>query len=122
MNSGDLFGVLWVLFEMDFSRLFTAKIWIDAATQSFLQFSCGYAFWLCLATHNKVDTKLYSFLMKLTWFSIGASFLSCFVIFGYLNHYFKEIMGEPIHLWEEHSLHGPGLMFIVYTAIFTQMP
>jgi SNF family Na+-dependent transporter len=44
------------------------------------------------------------------------------VIVGYLNHYFEEVLGEPMDLRHPDFPHGPGLMFIVYTAIFTKMP
>jgi SNF family Na+-dependent transporter len=96
-------GVLHLL-RPDFSKLFTWKVWFDAAGQIFFQLGNGFGINQTLASFRKVNAPLVKFA---TWGpminGLTGVFTSC-IIFGYLGYYSK-LEGIPIN---EYPIQGPA--------------
>jgi SNF family Na+-dependent transporter len=69
---GAMGGILY-LFKPDFSKLFTVKIWSEAATQCFFQFNIGMGICTTFSSFRKVDSKL---VQSSRYIPIGTQFFS----------------------------------------------
>lgn len=114
---GAIEGIKY-MFIPDISKLFTVKIWTEAATQSCFQYTCGLGLGTTLASFRKIDSKVVRASTLIPVINAFSGILASFVVFGYLGHY--------IHIknitFSELPISGPSLLFITYPCIFSTMP
>lgn len=114
---GARHGIAFMLYP-DFSKLFTVKIWTEAATQTFFQYSIGIGVGQTLSSFRNVDAKVFQFAKFCPILNAMTGILASLVVFGYLGH-FAEVKGVNI---DDLPINGPSLLFVTYPGILSTMP
>ncbi|XP_069177322.1 sodium-dependent dopamine transporter [Procambarus clarkii] len=110
-------GIKYYL-KPDFSKIWVAEVWVDAATQIFFSLGPGFGVLLAFASYNKFHNNVYKDAMATSLINCCTSFVSGFVIFSVLG-YMSHKSGKPIN---EVVDEGPGLVFVVYPEAIATMP
>lgn len=110
-------GIRYYL-KPDFSKIWVAEVWVDAATQIFFSLGPGFGVLLAFASYNKFHNNVYKDAMATSLINCCTSFISGFVIFSVLG-YMSNKSGKPINEVVEE---GPGLVFVVYPEAIATMP
>lgn len=110
-------GIQYYL-KPDFSKIWVAEVWVDAATQIFFSLGPGFGVLLAFASYNKFHNNVYKDAMATSLINCCTSFVSGFVIFSVLG-YMSNKSGKPINEVVEE---GPGLVFVVYPEAIATMP
>lgn len=77
------------LFEPDFSKLFSLKIWANAMTQAFFQYSVGIGGQIVFASFRPTKKKVYKSAFLICIINGLTSILGSLVVFGYLGYYIE---------------------------------
>nr|XP_053626494.1 sodium-dependent dopamine transporter-like [Cherax quadricarinatus] len=110
-------GIKYYL-KPDFSKIWVAEVWVDAATQIFFSLGPGFGVLLAFASYNKFHNNVYKDALATSLINCCTSFVSGFVIFSVLG-YMSHKSGKPIN---EVVDEGPGLVFVVYPEAIATMP
>jgi neurotransmitter:Na+ symporter, NSS family len=110
-------GVIRYL-KPDFSRLWEAKVWIDAYSQIFFTLSLGFGIMMTYASYlpPNADVNLDAWLTNIVDTLI--SLLAGLAIFGILG-YMSVQTGKP---FEQIVTHGIGLAFVAYPQAISLLP
>ncbi|KAJ8919805.1 hypothetical protein NQ315_006334 [Exocentrus adspersus] len=101
----------------DWDKLYSSKVWIDAASQIFFSLGPGFGTLLALSSYNKFNNNCYRDAILTSTINCLTSFLAGFVIFSVLG-YMAHVQHKSV---EEVGLEGPGLVFIVYPEAIATM-
>ncbi|NXF88805.1 SC6A7 protein, partial [Eubucco bourcierii] len=114
---GALGGVHFYL-SSDWSRLQSAQVWSDAASQVFYSLGIGFGGLHSRASYRQRNPNLIRDTLVITLGSFCTTFLSGFVTFSVLGHmaWRKEVpVGSVVGS-------GPGLAFVVYPELLSLLP
>ncbi|XP_064634434.1 sodium- and chloride-dependent glycine transporter 1-like isoform X2 [Lineus longissimus] len=114
---GAMNGIIYYL-TPDFSRLYKAKVWGDAAVQIFFSLSPAWGGLITLASYNKYHNNCFKDTLIVAISNITTSIFAGFVIFsivGYLAQELGKDVGDVVD-------QGAGLAFIVYPEVVTRLP
>ncbi|XP_063596252.1 sodium-dependent dopamine transporter-like [Penaeus indicus] len=114
---GAIQGIKYYL-SPNYSKIWVADVWVDAATQIFFSLGPGFGVLLAFASYNKFHNNVYKDAMATSLINCVTSFVSGFVIFSVLG-YMSHKSGKPIN---EVADQGPGLVFVVYPEAIATMP
>ncbi|ODN03411.1 Sodium-dependent serotonin transporter [Orchesella cincta] len=98
-------------------KLYTPRVWIDAATQIFFSLGPGFGTLLALSSYNKFHNNCYRDAIITSTINCLTSFLAGFVIFSVVG-YMAKMQNKQI---DELGIEGPGLIFIVYPEAIANM-
>ncbi|XP_074937966.1 sodium-dependent proline transporter-like [Phalacrocorax aristotelis] len=114
---GSLNGVRFYL-SSDWSRLRSAQVWSDAASQIFYSLGIGFGGLLSMASYNKFDNNVIRDTLVITIGNCCTSFFTGFAIFSVLGHmaWRKQI---PVGRVADS---GPGLAFVAYPEALSLLP
>ncbi|NXW20640.1 SC6A7 protein, partial [Circaetus pectoralis] len=115
---GSLDGVRFYL-SLDWSRLQSAQVWSDVASQVFYSLGIGFGALVSMASHNEFDSNVIRNTLVLAIGSCCTSFFAGFAIFSVLGHmaWRKQV---PVDIIVTDS--GPGLMFVAYPEALSLLP
>jgi len=99
-------------------KLFTMKVWIEAATQIFFSLGPGFGTLLALSSYNKFNNNCYKDAILTSTINCVTSFVAGFVIFSVLG-YMAKMQGLKV---DDVGMEGEGLVFIVYSDAIASMP
>ncbi|NXE14590.1 SC6A7 protein, partial [Lophotis ruficrista] len=114
---GSLSGVHFYL-SSDWSRLQSAQVWSDAASQIFYSLGIGFGGLLSMASYNKFDNNVIRDTLVITIGSCCTSLFAGFAIFSVLGHmaWRKQVpVGSVVDS-------GPGLAFVAYPEALSLLP
>ncbi|KAH9426996.1 hypothetical protein DERP_011666 [Dermatophagoides pteronyssinus] len=114
---GAMKGIAFYV-KPDFSRLFAAHVWGDAAVQVFFALSPAWGGLITLASYNKFTNNCYRDSILVLFANAGTSIFSGFVVFsiiGYLAHEMDVAIDEVVD-------QGVGLAFMVYPEVVARLP
>ncbi|NXV52918.1 SC6A7 protein, partial [Uria aalge] len=114
---GSLNGVRFYL-SSDWSRLQSAQVWSDAASQIFYSLGIGFGGLLSMASYNKFDNNVIRDTLVIAIGNCCTSFFAGFAIFSVLGHmaWRKQVpMGSV-------AASGPGLAFVAYPEALSLLP
>ncbi|KAH7638851.1 hypothetical protein HUG17_2884 [Dermatophagoides farinae] len=114
---GAMQGIAFYV-KPDFSHLFAAHVWGDAAVQVFFALSPAWGGLITLASYNKFTNNCYRDSILVLFANAGTSIFSGFVVFsiiGYLAHEMDVAVDEVVD-------QGVGLAFIVYPEVVARLP
>ncbi|XP_002063030.3 sodium-dependent dopamine transporter [Drosophila willistoni] len=114
---GSFMGIQYYL-TPNFSAIYKAEVWVDAATQVFFSLGPGFGVLLAYASYNKYHNNVYKDALLTSFINSATSFVAGFVIFSVLG-YMAHTLGVRI---EDVATEGPGLVFVVYPAAIATMP
>ncbi|XP_036331898.1 sodium-dependent dopamine transporter [Rhagoletis pomonella] len=114
---GSAMGIRYYL-NPNFSAIYKAEVWVDAATQVFFSLGPGFGVLLAYASYNKYHNNVYKDALLTSCINSATSFIAGFVIFSVLG-YMAHTSGQNI---EDVATEGPGLVFVVYPAAIATMP
>nr|6M0Z_A Chain A, Sodium-dependent dopamine transporter [Drosophila melanogaster]6M3Z_A Chain A, Sodium-dependent dopamine transporter [Drosophila melanogaster] len=114
---GSFLGIQYYL-TPNFSAIYKAEVWVDAATQVFFSLGPGFGVLLAYASYNKYHNNVYKDALLTSFINSATSFIAGFVIFSVLG-YMAHTLGVRI---EDVATEGPGLVFVVYPAAIATMP
>ncbi|XP_044879841.1 sodium-dependent proline transporter-like isoform X2 [Mauremys mutica] len=114
---GSIEGVRFYL-SSDWSRLQSAQVWNDAASQIFYSLGIGFGGLLSMASYNKFDNNVIRDTLVIAIGNCCTSFFAGFAIFSILGHmaWRKRVpVGEVADS-------GPGLAFVAYPEALALLP
>ncbi|KAM9020226.1 sodium-dependent proline transporter-like [Ara ararauna] len=114
---GSLDGVRFYL-SPDWSRLQSAQVWSDAASQIFYSLGIGFGGLLCMASYNRFNNNVIRDTLVIAIGNCCTSFLAGFAIFSVLGHmaWRKRVpVGSVVDS-------GPGLAFVAYPEALSLLP
>nr|XP_028581320.1 sodium-dependent proline transporter-like [Podarcis muralis] len=114
---GSIEGVRFYL-SADWSRLSSAQVWNDAASQIFYSLGIGFGGLLSMASYNKFDNNVIRDTLVIAIGNCCTSFFAGFAIFSILGHmaWRKKVpVGEVADS-------GPGLAFVAYPEALALLP
>ncbi|XP_054829812.1 sodium-dependent proline transporter-like isoform X2 [Eublepharis macularius] len=114
---GSIDGVRFYL-SADWSRLRSAQVWNDAASQIFYSLGIGFGGLLSMASYNKFDNNVIRDTLVIAIGNCCTSFFAGFAIFSILGHmaWRKKVpVGEVADS-------GPGLAFVAYPEALALLP
>ncbi|XP_065253917.1 sodium-dependent proline transporter-like [Emys orbicularis] len=114
---GSIEGVRFYL-SSDWSRLQSAQVWNDAASQIFYSLGIGFGGLLSMASYNKFDNNVIRDTLVIAIGNCCTSFFAGFAIFSILGHmaWRKKVpVGEVADS-------GPGLAFVAYPEALALLP
>ncbi|XP_074836578.1 sodium-dependent proline transporter-like isoform X2 [Carettochelys insculpta] len=114
---GSIDGVRFYL-SSDWSRLQSAQVWNDAASQIFYSLGIGFGGLLSMASYNKFDNNVIRDTLVIAIGNCCTSFFAGFAIFSVLGHmaWRKSVpVGEVADS-------GPGLAFVAYPEALALLP
>ncbi|XP_048349936.1 sodium-dependent proline transporter-like [Sphaerodactylus townsendi] len=114
---GSIDGVRFYL-SADWSRLHSAQVWNDAASQIFYSLGIGFGGLLSMASYNKFDNNVIRDTLVIAIGNCCTSFFAGFAIFSILGHmaWRKKVpVGEVADT-------GPGLAFVAYPEALALLP
>ncbi|XP_042751015.1 sodium-dependent proline transporter-like, partial [Lagopus leucura] len=114
---GSLDGVRFYL-SSDWSKLLSAQVWSDAASQIFYSLGIGFGGLLSMASYNKFDNNVVRDTLVITIGNCCTSFLAGFAIFSVLGHMALK-RDIPVGSVAES---GPGLAFVAYPEALSLLP
>ncbi|GAB0092016.1 Transporter [Sergentomyia squamirostris] len=110
-------GILFYL-TPDWTQLWNAQVWGDAAVQIFFALSPAWGGLITLSSYNKFHNNCFRDSMIVAFCNIATSFFAGLVIFsiiGFLAHELNEDVQNVVD-------QGAGLAFIVYPEVVTRLP
>ncbi|KAM6093577.1 sodium-dependent proline transporter-like [Chlamydotis macqueenii] len=114
---GSLSGVRFYL-SSDWSRLQSAQVWSDAASQIFYSLGIGFGGLLSMASYNKFDNNVIRDTLVIAIGNCCTSLFAGFAIFSVLGHmaWRKQVpVGSVVDS-------GPGLAFVAYPEALSLLP
>uniref|UniRef100_A0A8B9VDL6 Transporter n=1 Tax=Anas zonorhyncha TaxID=75864 RepID=A0A8B9VDL6_9AVES len=115
--SGSLDGVRFYL-SSDWSKLQSAQVWSDAASQIFYSLGIGFGGLLSMASYNKFDNNVIRDTLVIAIGNCCTSFFAGFAIFSVLGHMALK-KGVPVGSVADS---GPGLAFVAYPEALSLLP
>uniref|UniRef100_U3J687 Solute carrier family 6 member 7 n=1 Tax=Anas platyrhynchos platyrhynchos TaxID=8840 RepID=U3J687_ANAPP len=115
--SGSLDGVSFYL-SSDWSKLQSAQVWSDAASQIFYSLGIGFGGLLSMASYNKFDNNVIRDTLVIAIGNCCTSFFAGFAIFSVLGHMALK-KGVPVGSVADS---GPGLAFVAYPEALSLLP
>uniref|UniRef100_A0A8B9C5E2 Transporter n=1 Tax=Anser brachyrhynchus TaxID=132585 RepID=A0A8B9C5E2_9AVES len=115
--SGSLDGVRFYL-SSDWSKLRSAQVWSDAASQIFYSLGIGFGGLLSMASYNKFDNNVIRDTLVIALGNCCTSFFAGFAIFSVLGHMALK-KGVPVGSVADS---GPGLAFVAYPEALSLLP
>ncbi|NXT56851.1 SC6A7 protein, partial [Pluvianellus socialis] len=114
---GSLDGVRFYL-SSDWSRLQSAQVWSDAASQIFYSLGIGFGGLLSMASYNKFDNNVIQDTLVIAIGNCCTSFFAGFAIFSVLGHmaWRKQVPVGSV------AASGPGLAFVAYPEALSLLP
>ncbi|NXF48122.1 SC6A7 protein, partial [Oceanites oceanicus] len=114
---GSLDGVRFYL-SSDWSRLQSAQVWSDAASQIFYSLGIGFGGLLSMASYNKFDNNVIRDTLVIAIGNCCTSFFAGFAIFSVLGHmaWRKQVPVGSV------TDSGPGLAFVAYPEALSLLP
>uniref|UniRef100_A0A672V591 Solute carrier family 6 member 11 n=1 Tax=Strigops habroptila TaxID=2489341 RepID=A0A672V591_STRHB len=114
---GSLDGVRFYL-SSDWSRLQSAQVWSDAASQIFYSLGIGFGGLLSMASYNRFNNNVIRDTLVIAIGNCCTSFLTGFAIFSVLGH-----MAQTKHVPVGSVVDsGPGLAFVAYPEALSLLP
>nr|WLN44332.1 INE1 [Sinonovacula rivularis] len=110
-------GLLY-FFEFRWALLLDAKVWINAAAQTFNSLGIAFGGIITMSSYNKRSNRIFKDVLiigivdALTCILAG---LAIFSILGYLAHNQQKSIDEVVAA-------GPGLVFVIYPEAFNTLP
>ncbi|XP_039373855.1 sodium-dependent proline transporter-like [Mauremys reevesii] len=114
---GSIEGVRFYL-SSDWSRLQSAQVWNDAASQIFYSLGIGFGGLLSMASYNKFDNNVIRDTLVIAIGNCCTSFFAGFAIFSILGHM---AWRKRVPVWEVADS-GPGLAFVAYPEALALLP
>ncbi|NXT44978.1 SC6A7 protein, partial [Pelecanoides urinatrix] len=114
---GSLNGIRFYL-SLDWSRLQSAQVWSDAASQIFYSLGIGFGGLLSMASYNKFDNNVIRDTLVITIGNCCTSFFAGFAIFSVLGHMAWRNQ-VPVGSVADS---GPGLAFVAYPEALSLLP
>ncbi|XP_067424400.1 sodium-dependent proline transporter-like [Emydura macquarii macquarii] len=114
---GSIDGIRFYL-SSDWSRLQSAQVWNDAASQIFYSLGIGFGGLLSMASYNKFDNNVIRDTLVIAIGNCCTSFFAGFAIFSILGHMAWR-KGVPVGLVADS---GPGLAFVAYPEALALLP
>ncbi|KAL5288593.1 DAT family protein [Megaselia abdita] len=114
---GSYNGIKYYL-NPNFDAIYSAEVWVDAATQVFFSLGPGFGVLLAYASYNKYHNNVYKDALLTSFINSATSFVAGFVIFSVLG-YMAHASNQSI---QDVATEGPGLVFVVYPAAIATMP
>ncbi|XP_010575002.1 PREDICTED: sodium-dependent proline transporter-like isoform X6 [Haliaeetus leucocephalus] len=114
---GSLDGVRFYL-SLDWSRLQSAQVWSDAASQVFYSLGVGFGGLVSLASYNEFDSNVIRNTLVLAIGTCCTSFFAGFAIFSLMGHMAWRIQVPVGSVTDS----GPGLMFVAYPEALSLLP
>ncbi|KAI6079962.1 Sodium-dependent proline transporter [Aix galericulata] len=115
--NGSLNGVRFYL-SSDWSKLQSAQVWSDAASQIFYSLGIGFGGLLSMASYNKFDNNVIRDTLVIAIGNCCTSFFTGFAIFSVLGHMALK-KGVPVGSVADS---GPGLAFVAYPEALSLLP
>ncbi|KAM9203433.1 sodium-dependent proline transporter-like [Mergus octosetaceus] len=115
--NGSLDGVRFYL-SSDWSKLQSAQVWSDAASQIFYSLGIGFGGLLSMASYNKFDNNVIRDTLVIAIGNCCTSFFAGFAIFSVLGHMALK-KGVPVGSVADS---GPGLAFVAYPEALSLLP
>uniref|UniRef100_A0A8C5M3Y1 Transporter n=1 Tax=Leptobrachium leishanense TaxID=445787 RepID=A0A8C5M3Y1_9ANUR len=114
---GSIDGVKFYL-TADWSRLSSAQVWNDAASQIFYSLGIGFGGLLSMASYNKFDNNVVRDTLIIAIGNCSTSFFAGFAIFSILGHmaWKKQVPVGQV------ADSGPGLAFVAYPEALALLP
>ncbi|NXL49580.1 SC6A7 protein, partial [Podilymbus podiceps] len=114
---GSLNGVHFYL-SLDWSRLQSAQVWSDAASQIFFSLGIGFGGLLSMASYAEFDNNVIRDTLVITIGNCCTSFFAGFAIFSMLGHmaWKKQVPVGSV------ADSGPGLAFVAYSEALSLLP
>ncbi|NXR00542.1 SC6A7 protein, partial [Sagittarius serpentarius] len=114
---GSLDGIRFYL-SSDWSRLQSAQVWSDAASQIFYSLGIGFGGLLSMASYNKFDNNVIRDTLVIAIGNCCTSFFAGFAIFSVLGHmaWRKQVPVGSV------AGSGPGLAFVAYPEALSLLP
>ncbi|NXJ08050.1 SC6A7 protein, partial [Odontophorus gujanensis] len=114
---GSLDGVRFYL-ASDWSKLMSAQVWSDAASQIFYSLGIGFGGLLSMASYNKLDNNVIRDTLLITVGNCCTSFFAGFAVFSVLGHMALK-KNVPVGSVADS---GPGLAFVAYPEALSLLP
>ncbi|XP_054669871.1 sodium-dependent proline transporter-like [Grus americana] len=114
---GSLDGIRFYL-SSDWSRLQSAQVWSDAASQVIYSLGIGLGGLMSMASYKKFENNVIRDTLIIAIGKYLTSFFTGFAIFSVLGHvaWRKQVPVDSV------ADIGPGLAFVVYTEAFSLLP
>ncbi|CAG5923151.1 unnamed protein product [Menidia menidia] len=110
-------GILYFITPV-WSRLFEAKVWVNAAAQVFNSLGISFGSMISMASYNKFNNNILRDVLIVSLVNSFTSVLAGFVIFSAIG-YMAYIHNLPV---DNIATDGPGLVFVVYPEVLPTMP
>ncbi|XP_021239749.1 sodium-dependent proline transporter-like [Numida meleagris] len=114
---GSLHGVRFYL-SSDWSKLLSAQVWSDAASQIFYSLGIGFGGLISMASYNKFDNNVIRDTLVIAIGNCCTSFFAGFAIFSVLGHMALK-KDVPVGSVADS---GPGLAFVAYPEALSLLP